>query len=46
MVVGPSGEVEWRADYGGAPNYTMYLPVDALLADLSEGLSDPNGATE
>lgn len=46
VVVGPSGEVEWRADYGGAPNYTMYLPVDALLADLSEGLSDPNGATE
>lgn len=42
IVVGPDGTIEWRADYGGAPDYTMYLPVDALLADLAAGLE---GAT-
>jgi hypothetical protein len=25
------------ADYGGAPNYTMYVPVDWLLADMKAG---------
>lgn len=38
MVVGPDGTIVWRADYGGAPDYTMYLPVDSLLADLQTGL--------
>jgi peroxiredoxin len=38
VVVGPDGTIEWRADYGGAPDYTMYLPVDALLTDLRTGL--------
>ena len=38
IVVGPDGTIEWRADYGGAPDYTMYLPVDALLQDLQDGL--------
>lgn len=38
IVVGPDGTIRWRADYGGAPDYTMYLPVPALLADLGEGL--------
>lgn len=47
IVVGPEGEIQWRADYGGAPKYTMYLPVDALLADLKAGLgagADASGA--
>ena len=39
IVVGPDGTIEWRADYGGEPNYTMYVPVDRLLADLREGLA-------
>ncbi|MGH8913072.1 MAG: redoxin domain-containing protein, partial [Acidimicrobiia bacterium] len=39
IVVGPDGTILWRADYGGAPDYTMYLPVPALLADLEEGLN-------
>lgn len=39
IVVGPDGTIRWRADYGGAPDYTMYLPVSALLADLEEGLN-------
>lgn len=44
VVVGPDGTVEWRADYGGEPNYTMYVPVDRLLADLRAGLA--KGAPE
>ncbi len=38
IVVGPDGEIKWRADYGGAPDYTMYVPVPDLLADMREGL--------
>jgi peroxiredoxin len=38
IVVGPDGKIRWRADYGGAPNYTMYVPVDQLVADLRAGL--------
>lgn len=39
IVVGPDGAIRWRADYGGTPKYTMYLPVDNLLADLQSGLT-------
>jgi len=39
IVVGPDGGIRWRADYGGAPNYTMFVPVDALLDDLRAGLA-------
>jgi peroxiredoxin Q/BCP len=38
IVVGPDGTILWRADYGGAPDFTMYLPVDSLLADIQRGL--------
>jgi peroxiredoxin Q/BCP len=38
ILVGPDGTIQWRADYGGAPDYTMYLPVPALLTDLTDGL--------
>jgi len=38
IAVGPDGRIEWRADYGGAPDFTMYVPVPALLADLQVGL--------
>lgn len=37
VLVGPDGTIEWRADYGGAPDYTMYVPVDRMLADLRDG---------
>lgn len=40
IVVGPDGSIRWRADYGGAPDYTMYLPVDSLLTDLRQGLQN------
>jgi len=39
IVVGPDGKIRWRADYGGEPNYTMYLPPTNLLADLRKGLA-------
>ncbi|MFC4004379.1 peroxiredoxin family protein [Prauserella oleivorans] len=41
LLVGPDGTIRWRADYGGAPKYTMFLPTEALLADLTAGRSKP-----
>jgi len=38
IVVGPDGFIKWRADYGGAPKYTMYVPVPNLIADIRQGL--------
>jgi peroxiredoxin len=40
IVVEPNGQIGFRADYGGAPNYTMYVPVDNLVADLKQGMGD------
>lgn len=34
LLIGPRGRIRWRADYGGPPNYTMYVPVSTLLADI------------
>ncbi len=34
ILVGPDGTIRWRADYGGPPNFTMYVPDQALLAEL------------
>jgi peroxiredoxin Q/BCP len=39
IVVGPDGRIRWRADYGGGPNYTMYVPIPTLIADMKEGLN-------
>lgn len=36
ILVGPDGQIKWRADYGGAPNYTMYVPVKHLLESLGD----------
>jgi peroxiredoxin len=38
LVVGKDGVIKWRADYGGPPNYTMYVPVSNLIDDLKRGL--------
>ncbi|MCX8565159.1 peroxiredoxin family protein [Mycolicibacterium mucogenicum] len=35
VLVGPDGTIRWRADYGGAPKYTMFLPTGKVLADLT-----------
>jgi len=39
VLVGRSGMILWRADFGGSPNYTMYVPVWQLLSDLRAGLA-------
>ncbi len=41
ILVGKDGKIRWRADYGGAPKYTMFLPVDVLLQDLRQGIGQP-----
>lgn len=46
IVVGPEGQIQWRADYGGAPEYTMYTPVKDLLADMREGLEGGKGGVD
>lgn len=38
IVIGPDGRIKWRADFGGAPKYTMYVPISTLIADMKEGL--------
>jgi peroxiredoxin len=35
ILVGPDGTIRWRADYGGAPDYTMFLPTSKILTDLA-----------
>jgi len=39
IIVGPDGRIRWRADYGGGPHYTMYVPIPTLIADMKEGLN-------
>lgn len=41
VLVGPDGIIDWRADYGGPPNYTMYVPVKTLLEDMKAKVSAP-----
>lgn len=37
ILVGPDGRIRWRADYGGAPRYTMFVPVTTVLAQIRAG---------
>jgi peroxiredoxin len=37
IMVGPDGVIRWRADYGGPPKYTMFLPTTAMLAGMKAG---------
>jgi len=39
VVVGPNGQIRWRGDYGGAPNYTMYVPIPSLVTAIRHGLA-------
>jgi peroxiredoxin len=41
ILVGADGKIRWRADYGGAPNYTMFVADDTLLAELRRALGKP-----
>lgn len=40
VVIDPEGRIKWRADYGGKPKYTMFIPSADLLADLKRGLGE------
>lgn len=40
IVVGPDGRILWRADYGGPPDFNMYVPVPSLVADIRQGLRE------
>ena len=35
ILVGADGVIRWRADYGGAPDYTMFVPTQKMLTDLT-----------
>lgn len=37
VLVGKNGKIVWRADYGGAPKYTMFVPANVLIAQLKTG---------
>ena len=39
LLVDAHGTILWRADYGGSPDYTMYVPPRSLLADLRRGIA-------
>lgn len=39
IVVGPDGRIQARADYGGPPNYTMYVPTSQLISDIKAARS-------
>jgi peroxiredoxin Q/BCP len=43
VVVGPTGTIEWRGDYGGAPNYTMFVPDQTLLKQMRAGMAKAPG---
>ncbi|MFU8786668.1 MAG: peroxiredoxin family protein [Candidatus Izemoplasmataceae bacterium] len=34
ILVDENGKIVWRADYGGAPEYTMYVPIEVLISDI------------
>ena len=38
ILVGKNGRIRWRADYGGPPKYTMYVPDATLLEQMRQGM--------
>jgi peroxiredoxin len=44
ILVGADGRIRWRADYGGTPNYTMFLPT--AKTDLAGGLVSLRAGSE
>lgn len=43
ILIGPDGVIKWRADYGGPPKYTMYLPDQQIIDDAKKGLNQRKG---
>ena len=38
ILIGADGTIRWRADYGGPPNFTMFVADDTLLSELRHAL--------
>lgn len=38
ILVGTDGKIRWRADYGGAPNYSMFIPTETILSDMKQAM--------
>lgn len=38
ILVGADGLIRWRADYGGPPDFTMFVPNPTLLAEIQKVL--------
>lgn len=38
VLVDRDGKIVWRADYGGEPKYTMFVPDEVLLSELRAAL--------
>ena len=38
ILVDRGGKIRWRADYGGPPNFTMFVADDTLLAEIRRAL--------
>jgi peroxiredoxin len=39
ILVGADGKILWRADYGGPPNYTMFVPDAQLISHLRSAIA-------
>ena len=39
ILVGADGTIRWRADYGGPPDYTMYVPDTTILSELERAMA-------
>ena len=39
ILVGPDGRIRWRADYGGPPDFTMFVPTVNLVSDIRAGIA-------
>lgn len=43
LLIDASGVIQWRADYGGPPRYTMFVPTEHLIAQMREGMPAVEG---
>jgi peroxiredoxin Q/BCP len=43
LLIDENGTILWRADYGGPPRYTMFVPTEHLIAQMREGMTGEGG---
>jgi peroxiredoxin Q/BCP len=43
LLIDENGVILWRADYGGPPRYTMFVPTEHLIAQMREGMAGGQG---